>query len=516
MNNKKINKKICLLAFLLSVGAITGTMVNRTSVVSAQELKIDGEKNNISSPDFTIKQDVDKKQSNNNTNEVFIYPKIEGNIRKLPDGEGEIKILPKKTEDKKEKLEDTPKLPDEKGYGDGIRPKKDSEKSKEKVKEETKKEKLDKLRQDLKNKFKDLVDKIKEKAKGINGTENILQNLDQEVNNLNKNLDADNTEDRLRQDFKTSKENVENYEKTIEDLKKHNEQMNQPKILKIEEDKDIFPQGYPKGREELIDKVRNAKTKDDLTNLLKKPIAGKLDDTDISELEKIFKKDYEDNELSSKKDRIVDILSKERGDKTWNGVEETPKLPDEKGQGDDLLPKMEIPKQKMPKENDNKKVGEDKSANKNDKVEENKNPNSDKKSEENKMSEKKEEPKVEENKNPKPDKKSEENKMPKKKEEPKVDKTVKKDEKKVKEDKITKKDDKKVIDNKTSEKQGKKSKENNTSDKMNETKSSKEMKKAETKKAEKEMKLPKTQVAPTSVWGVVLGFLGAFFSRKNK
>lgn len=488
MNNKKINKKICLLAFLLSVGAITGTMVNRTSVVSAQELKIDGEKNNISSPDFTIKQDVDKKQSNNNTNEVFIYPKIEGNIRKLPDGEGKIKILPKKNEDKKEKLEDTPKLPDEKGYGDDIRPKKDSEKSKEKVKEE--KEKLDKLRQDLKNKFKDLVDKIKEKAKGINGTENILQNLDQEVNNLNKNLDSADTEEKLNNNFENSKENVENYEKTIEDLKKHNEQMNQPKILKTEEDKDIFPQGYPKGREELIDKVRNAKTKDDLTNLLKKPIAGKLDDTDISELEKIFKKDYEDNELSSKKDRIVDILSKERGDKTWNGVEETPKLPDEKGQGDDLLPKMEIPKQKMPKENDNKKVGEDKSANKNDKVEENKNPNSDKKSEENKMSEKKEEPKV--------------------------DKTVKKDEKKVKEDKITKKDDKKVIDNKTSEKQGKKSKGNNTSDKMNETKSSKEMKKAETKKAEKEMKLPKTQVAPTSVWGVVLGFLGAFFSRKNK
>ena len=490
MNNKKINKKICLLAFLLSVGAITGTMVNRTSVVSAQELKIDGEKNNISSPDFTIKQDVDKKQSNNNTNEVFIYPKIEGNIRKLPDGEGKIKILPKKTEDKKEKLEDTPKLPDEKGYGDDIRPKKDSEKSKEKVKEETEKEKLDKLRQDLKNKFKDLVDKIKEKAKGINGTENILQNLDQEVNNLNKNLDSADTEEKLNNNFENSKENVENYEKTIEDLKKHNEQMNQPKILKTEEDKDIFPQGYPKGREELIDKVRNAKTKDDLTNLLKNPITGKLDDTDISELEKIFKKDYEDNELSSKKDRIVDILSKERGDKTWNGVEETPKLPDEKGQGDDLLPKMEIPKQKMPKENDNKKVGEDKSANKNDKVEENKNPNS--------------------------DKKSEENKMPEKKEEPKVDKTVKKDEKKVKEDKITKKDDKKVIDNKTSEKQGKKSKENNTSDKMNETKSSKEMKKTETKKAEKEMKLPKTQVAPTSVWGVVLGFLGAFFSRKNK
>lgn len=503
MNNKKINKKICLLAFLLSVGAITGTMVNRTSVVSAQELKIDGEKNNISSPDFTIKQDVDKKQSNNNTNEVFIYPKIEGNIRKLPDGEGKIKILPKKNEDKKEKLEDTPKLPDEKGYGDDIRPKKDSEKSKEKVKEE--KEKLDKLRQDLKNKFKDLVDKIKEKAKGINGTENILQNLDQEVNNLNKNLDSADTEEKLNNNFENSKENVENYEKTIENLKKHNEQMNQPKILKTEEDKDIFPQGYPKGREELIDKVRNAKTKDDLTNLLKKPIAGKLDDTDISELEKIFKKDYEDNELSSKKDRIVDILSKERGDKTWNGVEETPKLPDEKGQGDDLLPKMEIPKQKMPKENDNKKVGEDRSINENDND------------------------KAEEKKNPKPDKKAEEKKMPEKKEEPKVDKIVKKDEKnvkenkiskkddkKTKEDKISKKDDKKVNDNKIVEKQGKKSKENNTSAKTGETKLSKEMKKVETKKVEKDMKLPKTQVAATSVWGVVLGLFGAFFSRKNK
>ena len=103
-----------------------------------------------------------------------------------------------------------------------------------------------------------------------------------------------------------------------------------------------------KEREEIMKNIRDSKNEQTLVDILKKPIPGNIDEIDKKYMESIVLGTTSDG-LESQKNKLLDLLSKERGNLKWEGIKEEgkkPEIPEIKNP--DQGKKPEVPEIKNP------------------------------------------------------------------------------------------------------------------------------------------------------------------------
>ncbi|MBF9864437.1 LPXTG cell wall anchor domain-containing protein [Clostridioides difficile] len=108
-----------------------------------------------------------------------------------------------------------------------------------------------------------------------------------------------------------------------------------------------------KERAEVMDKIRKSKNKEELVDILKKPIPGNIDEFDKQYMESILLRTTND-ELESQKNKLLDLLSRERGNLRWEGIKEEDKQPEVKKPEQDKKPEMKQPEDKIVESNKKK------------------------------------------------------------------------------------------------------------------------------------------------------------------